>query len=143
MLNKADNCDIPCRNGSSICGLNWTNSVYETDNPHTDPTDAWCGDDYDVTYKSTDACPDGQVVAVVKNSLSDPVMGIDIGFLLMVDTDSYSGGTLTDVDGRTVFEFTASDAEAGRELWCSMAVDAPNCPPSLILQVPCFVEVCE
>ena len=120
----------------------WQTSAPTTDNSTSPPGEVVY--DYNVTFVAVEACPRGSITALVKDVKGNPVVGIDIGFLLtgQENTDEYSGSVVTDDDGYATFDFTASNEDAGETLWCSMAVENPLAWLGN-QQVPCSITVCD
>jgi hypothetical protein len=112
-----------------------------TSTPTSTPTlDGTVDPFYEITSVSQDACLDGYVMATILDSLGNPVVGIDVGFLL-VGVNSYEGIVgPTDANGQVTFLFTADLVEAGSDLWCSIAVENPALP--FYQNAPCSVSVC-
>lgn len=119
-------------------------SFLPSDSPADPPTNApTIPQYYNVTYEVTDACPQGSITALVKDAQGQPVVGTDVGFLLVGnDSNEYAGSVATHTNGYAMFHFTASDLDAGKTLWCSMAVKNPGWLLG-IQQEPCSIKVCD
>jgi hypothetical protein len=97
---------------------------------------------YNFTYEATEACPKGTITVRVLDSEDQPIVGNSLGFLLVGDQTQYSGSSETDSNGEAVFDFTASQNDAGATRWCSIAMNNPD-GPSGNQQASCVVSVCE